>query len=171
MSTRDTTLGTLEPAGDRWRLRFSRHLPHSAEKVWRALTEPEHTAAWFPTTFEGELEPGAPLTFRHAGRVDLPPMTGELIVVEPPSVLEFTWGEDLLRFELTPDGDGTRLTLTDIFDEHGRAARDGAGWHTCLARLAHELGGEPAEQWSDVHPLYVGKFGPEAATIGPPQPV
>jgi len=29
--------GELEQVEDRWRLRFVRRLPHSPEKVWRAL--------------------------------------------------------------------------------------------------------------------------------------
>ena len=36
----------------------------SAAKVWRALTEAEHLAAWFPTTVEGDYAvAGAPLRF------------------------------------------------------------------------------------------------------------
>ena len=31
--------------------------------VWRALTDPDHLQAWFPTTIEGELSAGAPLRF------------------------------------------------------------------------------------------------------------
>ena len=34
--------GTLEDAGGRWRLRFTRPLAHPPGKVWRAITEPEH---------------------------------------------------------------------------------------------------------------------------------
>ncbi len=37
-----TMNGRLEPAGDLWRLRFTRKLAHSPDKVWRAITEP-HT--------------------------------------------------------------------------------------------------------------------------------
>ncbi|MEA2193527.1 MAG: hypothetical protein QOI73_3648 [Solirubrobacteraceae bacterium] len=40
--------GRLDPAGDRWRLRFERRLRHPVEKVLRAVTEPEHLQAWFP---------------------------------------------------------------------------------------------------------------------------
>ena len=65
------------------------------------------------------------------------------------------------------------LTLIDTIDEVGKAARDGAGWHVCLDRLEHALDGKPAshaeEQWTTVHRDYVKKFGPEAATIGPPE--
>jgi len=46
--------GRLEQAGDRWQLHFTRRLPHPPEKVWRALTEPEHLKEWFPNDIEGE---------------------------------------------------------------------------------------------------------------------
>ena len=39
------TAGTLEDLGGRWRLRFTRELAHPQEKVWRAITEPEHLQA------------------------------------------------------------------------------------------------------------------------------
>lgn len=56
--------GTTEHLDDgRWRLRFVRTLPHPAEKVWRALTEPAHLAHWFPSTIDGERAAGAPLRF------------------------------------------------------------------------------------------------------------
>src|SRR5207248_3199646 len=83
--------GRLEQAGDRWQLHFTRRLPHPPEKVWRALTEPEHLKEWFPNDIEGERKEGA--TLRHVFRNDeAPDMAGEMRVYEPPSVLEFTWG-------------------------------------------------------------------------------
>jgi uncharacterized protein YndB with AHSA1/START domain len=165
--------GQLEKTGENWRLRFMRVLPHPPEKVWRALTEPEHLEAWFPTTIEGDLVSGAPLRFHHRSR-DLPVMDGEMIACEPNSLLEFIWGEDTLRFELAPHDSGTELTLMDTLAERGKAARDGAGWHACLDQLAYHLDGDEApwsseQRWSQVHDSYVEDFGPEAATIGPPQ--
>src|SRR5205085_9932689 len=59
--------GVLEQAGQQWRLRFTRHLAHPPDKVWRALTEPEHLAAWF------------------------------LLAFEPPRLVEFRWGTDTIR--------------------------------------------------------------------------
>src|SRR5215207_8345007 len=55
--------GTLRRAGERWQLRFIRTLPYPPEKVWRALTEPEHLAAWFPSDIEGDRGAGAKLRF------------------------------------------------------------------------------------------------------------
>jgi len=162
-------LGNLERAGDLWRLRFVRHLPHPVEKVWRAVTEPEHLGAWFPSTIEGERAPGAALRFVFDGGFVV---DGEMLVYDPPRCLEFTWGEDTLRIELAPDGEGTRLTLLDSFPEQGKAARDAAGWHVCLELLALATAGQPGlgdhrARWAAVHPRYVEAFGPDAAT-GPP---
>jgi len=165
--------GQLEHLDGRLALRFTRRLPHPPQRVWRALTEPEHIAAWFPTTIDGERAAGAPLhfTFRdHEG----PPMDGEMLAFDPPSQMELRWGEEIMRFELRPDGEGSVLTFTNIFDETGKAARDGAGWHSCLDLLGYAAGGQQApwsaaDRWRQVHDAYVERFGPEAATIGPPK--
>jgi uncharacterized protein YndB with AHSA1/START domain len=164
--------GQLEQIGDRWQLRFVRALPHSSEKVWRALTEPEHLSAWFPAEIHGERTAGAALRFVFPNE-EGPTIDGEMIVYDPPSVLEYRWGEDTLRFELQPEGDGCVLTFVNTFDELGKAARDGAGWHVCLDVLGYHLAGEeppwnPSERWKPVNASYVERFGPEAATIGPP---
>jgi uncharacterized protein YndB with AHSA1/START domain len=166
----ETDYGELDVAGDRAVVRFERTLAHPPEKVWRALTEDEHLAAWFPTTIEGDRAVGADLTFRHRD-VDLEPMTGELLAFEPPALLELTWGEDRLRFALSPEGDGTALVLIATMAELGKAARDGAGWHVCLDNLAHSLAGEQPSsvEWEEVNRGYRERFGPDASTIGPPK--
>ena len=165
----DAELGTLTRQGDRWMLTFTRRLAHAREKVWRAVTEPEHLAAWYPQEIVGERRAGAPLRFVSSAGDGF---DGQMLVFDPPEVMEFTWGTDRLRIELRADGAGTLFTLTDTFDELGKAARDGAGWHECLDRLVTELDGTPqrpmGELWVEVHPRYVTQLGPGAATIGPP---
>lgn len=165
----DADLGTLDRQGDGWTLTFTRRLHHPPEEVWRAVTEPEHLAAWFPQQIVGERRAGARLRFVSASGDGF---EGEMLVFDPPRVMELTWGADRLRIELHPEGTGTVLTLTDAFGELGKAARDGAGWHECLDRLVCSLDGtEPpewGEAWREVHPLYVERLGPEAATVGPP---
>jgi len=166
-------LGRLTQLEGRWQLRFTRELQHPPEKVWRALVEPDHLEAWFPTTMEGDRAVGASLKFSFH-QDGAPPMQGEMVTYRPHSVLEFKWGEDLLRFELQVVEGGTLLTLSDTFDELGRAARDAAGWHVCLDLLERRLLGEdppadPGNAWKSVHAQYVEVLGPEASTIGPPE--
>jgi uncharacterized protein YndB with AHSA1/START domain len=166
-------LGRLERHGGQVRLTFVRRLAYPTITVWRALTEAEHLAAWFPTTIEGARVAGSPLRFGFL-RDEAPSFDGEMLVFEPPSVMELRWGDEVLRFALEHDGDGSVLTLTATFDELGKAARDGAGWHACLDLLDCAIAGREApwssaDRWSELHPVYVGRFGPDASTIGPPE--
>lgn len=166
----DEAYGRLAPTGDRWTVRLVRRLPHPPEKVWRAVTEPEHLAAWFPSSIEGPREAGAELRFYFEG-VD-EPMHGRMIAYDPPRLLEFDWEGDVMRIELRPDGEGTELVFTDTFDELGKAARDTTGWHVCLDALVAHLEGEPpqiAGRFRGLMDGYIARFGPEAGTIGPPE--
>ena len=159
--------GVLESAGARWRLRFTRRLRHSPQTVWRAITDPQHRDVWFPQRIEGELRVGAALKFVS----DYGDFDGEVLAFDPPRLFEFSWGTDTIRLELSPEGDGSLLTLLDTFDEHGKAARDAAGWHVCLDALERELDGSstPSQDWQALNTEYVKDFGPEASTIGPPE--
>jgi uncharacterized protein YndB with AHSA1/START domain len=178
--------GDLEQAGDLWKLRFRRELPHPPEKVWRAITEPAHLEAWFPQRIVGEWTVGAPLRFEAPGG-EHPAFDGEVLACDPPSLLEFRWGSDVIRFEIRRHAGtsaGCTFVLTDAFDELGKAARDSAGWHTCLDYLEYHLdaatppwetgagaanGREHVrDRWKEVHAGYVEKFGEAASAIGPP---
>jgi uncharacterized protein YndB with AHSA1/START domain len=141
--------------------------------VWRAVTEPEHLAQWFPTTIDGERMAGAHLSFDFPNG-QAPAFEGEMLVFDPPCLMELRWGPDTLRLELRPAEEGTSLILLDTLDDLGKAARDGAGWHTCLDALGAHLDGRPdsraaMDTWSKVNPTYIAEFGPASATIGPPE--
>jgi uncharacterized protein YndB with AHSA1/START domain len=166
-------LGQLIRTDNRATLAYRRRLTHPPERVWEALTEPDQLAAWFPTTIDGERVAGAPLTFRFE-HLELEPMRGAMLRCEPPSLLEFTWGPDLLRFSLQPDGDGTAMTFTVVLDELGKATRDGAGWHQSLEALDRALAGErtrdyDSDRWRELRDTYAERFGPDASGLGPPQ--
>jgi uncharacterized protein YndB with AHSA1/START domain len=169
----DEEFGTLERPGDVSILRYERRLGHPQHKVWRAITEDAHLAAWFPTTIEGPRLAGAPLHFAFR-ESEGAPFDGEMLAFDPPSLMELRWSDDVLRFELEPDGPGCILRLTVTFPEHGKAARDAAGWHVCLEQLAAacdgtDLSWQPPDRWRVVHRGYVERLGPEASAIGPPE--
>jgi uncharacterized protein YndB with AHSA1/START domain len=159
-TTRDGEL--IELDGERVGVRFERRFDHAPERVWRAITEPEELAAWFPDTIEGQFAPGAEVTFPKFEEMDLP-ATGEVTEFDPPRLLAFTWGPSVLRFELEADGEGCRLIFTDSLPRE-EAAKNAAGWEVCLEHLEASLADkEPAEppedHWSELHERYAERFG------------
>jgi len=167
--------GTLERAGPVSILRYERRLAHPRHRVWRAIVEDAELAAWFPTTIEGPRHAGAVLHFSFR-QGEGQSFDGEMLAFVPPSLMELRWADDVLRFELEPCGDGgdeTILRLRVTFPEHGKAARDAAGWDVCLEQLVAACEGtaplgDPTARWRVLHPAYVDRFGPEASTLGPP---
>lgn len=122
-------------------VRVERRYQHPIEKVWRAVTTPEHLGEWFPSPVEVELRAGGAMRF---GGIDGDtPAQGTVEALDPPRLLTFTWGADRLTFELAPDGAGTRFALTHSFDDRAGAASFATGWEACLAGLRHVLVGEP----------------------------
>jgi uncharacterized protein YndB with AHSA1/START domain len=166
----DDSYGTLDAAGPT--LRFERTFDHPIEKVWAAVSRPEHQAVWFPQQIVGSREPGAPLRFVTSVDPD-DGFDGTMIAYEPPRLMELWWGASRLRIELTPAGDRTRLVLTEVLDDLGAGARNGAGWHECLDRLSAVVeGSEPlrwGRRWREVHPRYVADFGPAADVLRAPE--
>jgi uncharacterized protein YndB with AHSA1/START domain len=167
-------LGELTQEHGRWQLRYVRWLKHPPETVWAAVTEPEHLRVWFPFDIEGERAAGAPLRFLFREN-EAPDFEGEMVEFDPPRAMELKWeGDERVRIEVEAREDGTQLTLLNRFDELGKAARDGTGWHICLELLIDHLEGrdtdwDTMERHLQVNPKYVEHLGPDAATVGVPE--
>ena len=142
--------GTYEQVDGRPVVRFERTFPHAVPRVWDAITDPDRLAQWFPTTVEFDaLDPGAPITFRFA-EDRFPAMNGVVREVSPLRRLSFTWGDDLLMFELEEQEGGAacRLAFSVVLDSADKAARDAAGWDDCLDMLGTVIAGAtPGRPW------------------------
>ncbi|WP_414943009.1 SRPBCC family protein [Amycolatopsis sp. cmx-11-32] len=161
-----TDRARLETVGERPALRLERRLAHSPERVWRAVTEPSELAKWFPAAVTVDLRPGGTIEFTFEG--EKTPTVGKVLEADEPRVFAFSWNEDVLRWEITPEDEGSRLLFTHTF---GRgepaiariaAGRTAAGWDSCLVALIALLDGEEYEQPEDwVGPIeaYVEEFG------------
>ncbi|MCO1576123.1 SRPBCC family protein [Crossiella sp. SN42] len=135
---------TTPPPGDTTRLpdgrlalRIERHLSHPPEKVWRALTTPEHLSAWYPfPAVELDLRTGGVIRFDNGegGTLD-----GEITDVDPPKVFAFREVDDHLRLELHDQPPGCLLVLTHTFAETAGYENYTTGWHNCLDALATHL--------------------------------
>ena len=160
---------TLLTTGARPMVRLERHLPDPPHVVWEALTDQDQLREWFPCEVivdGGRWQVGATITFPFPPEVIDMTLTGEVLEVEEPRTLAFTWGEEVLRFELSATEGGTRLVLIDELPA-GSAARNAAGWEVCLDRLT---GLDPApDSWEPRFRAYAAAFEPAlGAQEGPP---
>jgi uncharacterized protein YndB with AHSA1/START domain len=155
--------------GDNWVLVFVRDLRHPPEKVWLALTEPEQLRAWAPFTADRDLGRVGDATLTMTDRDTSQDFAATVIRAEPPTVLEYTWATDLLRWELAPTSTGTRLTLRHTVSDPDLLAKVSAGWHICLTVAECLLDGNPIGPivgenamnygWNALHDAYAEKLG------------
>ncbi|MGC5398806.1 SRPBCC domain-containing protein [Streptomyces sp. DT20] len=159
----NTADATVSTGGERPVLRFERVLAKPPEAVWRAITDREELRAWFPCEVVTDAwEPGARISFPFPG-TDMT-LTGVVLEAEAPRVLAYTWGEETLRFHLTPEPGGrTRLVFTDETPPD-IAARNAAGWQICLGHLAGES--IATDAWKGHFDRYTAAFEP---ALGPQQ--
>jgi uncharacterized protein YndB with AHSA1/START domain len=141
-------------------VRVERRYPHPIDKVWRAITTPEHLGQWFPTPVDIDLRPGGSMRFGTFGGDS--GATGTVESVDAPRRFTFTWGSDRLTFELDSDGEGTNFALTHSFDDRSGAPSFATGWELCLAGLRSLLASEPlppADRGIARHEALVHEFG------------
>jgi uncharacterized protein YndB with AHSA1/START domain len=125
----------------------------SAEVVFDALAQPEQRLAWWgrtgrfrTTRMESDLRQGGKWTMWFETPHGPTTLSGEYRVIDRPRVLEFTWcpgwygsSETVVRVELEPTNDGTRVRLTHskLVTEADRA--NNTGWPDLLAALRNHL--------------------------------
>ncbi|MGC1213566.1 MAG: SRPBCC family protein [Micromonospora sp.] len=131
------------PADGGWDLVFVRDLRHPPEKVWAALTDPGQLAQWAPFLASRDLGTPGDATLSTVNGDETFDQPGTVLHAERPTLLEYTWGDGLLRWELTPAGGGTRLILRHRVEKPDLAPMMAAGWHLCLDVADHLLAGDP----------------------------
>ncbi len=134
---RDPRLHDLDGGTD---IVVRRRYPHPIDRVWGAVTEAEHLATWFPGAPEIELRSGG--TVRFAEFAGDPAEFGEVLALDPPRLLRFTWDTDVVTLELAPEGEGTELVLTNRLADRPAAASVATGWEACLELLGDVIVGE-----------------------------
>jgi uncharacterized protein YndB with AHSA1/START domain len=178
MSNRDTyTPGPAAGAevkkdGDKWTLVLARDLRHPPALVWEALTDPAQLTQWAPFDASRSLATVGPVKLSTFGVPEPNVAESQVTRAEPPRLLEYSWGGNDLRWQLEPQGGGTRLTLWHNIDRRF-IAWGAAGWQICFDVLDRLLGGQPIgriagpetmklEGWQRLAAEYGKQFGVEA---------
>lgn len=153
-------------------VRLQRIYPHPIDRVWDAVTDSEDLKHWFPGRADIDLTVGGRVVFSSDPNTD--DTFGEVLTLDPPNSISFSWGANELRFALEAIGaTETRLVLIDVLDGKPSAARNGAGWTVCLGELTKRLDGivsagpnsADALPWADAYEAHVAAGVPAGATI------
>jgi uncharacterized protein YndB with AHSA1/START domain len=162
----------IEEDGETWTLVLVRDLHHPPERVWQALTDPAQLRAWAPFDADGNLGTvGATVKLTTVGAPTLHVTETTVSRAEAPWLLEYSWGDQEIRWQLEAIEAGTRLTLLTNIDRR-YIAMGAAGWHICLDVLDGQLDGNPIQRivgpeamkfegWQRLRKAYAERFGLE----------
>lgn len=140
-------------------VRVTRHFSFPAQRVFEAWLNPEFASRWLFATPTGKIvraevdaRVGGRYTFVDRRGDEDVEHTGEYLEIEPPHRLVFTFGVpksskdfDRVTVEITPQGDGCELTLTQVMKPEWAewTRRTQKGWTSILENMAASLG-DPA---------------------------
>lgn len=155
--------------GEAWTLVLVRDLAHPPAMVWNALTDPEQLRQWAPFDADRNLGTAGTARLSTVGTPQPHVTETKITRADAPSVLEFNWGGQDLRWELKPVRGGTRLTLWHNIDRNF-ISMGAAGWHVCFDVLQHLLDGQPMGRlagpevmklpgWQRLNQEYAAQFG------------
>jgi len=87
------------------------------EQVWQAITDPDQMKQWYLPVKDFRAEVGFETTFDHHALGRVFPHVWKVTEVVPGERISYEWryegfaGNSRVTFELSPDGNGTRLKL------------------------------------------------------------
>lgn len=156
-------LAVIEKVESGYTARFERNFKYSVEKAWAMLTENDELSKWFANLRIDDLREGGIIKFdMQDGSFE----EMEILELKTYSVLEYTWGEDKVRFELSPDPEGCRFVLTEkinVITNH--TPKDLAGWHVCLEVIQALLDDRTLVSRKDEWKKWYEKYVQAIATI------
>jgi uncharacterized protein YndB with AHSA1/START domain len=158
----------VQKDGEKWTLVVVRELRHAPEMVWEALTDPAQLSEWAPFDADRNLDGVGTARFSMVAAPKPQVFDTTVKRAEAPRLLEYSWGESDLRWELEPLAGGTRLTLWHNIDRRF-IAWGAAGWHICFDVLERLLAGTPIGrivgsdamkfEWQRLNTEYAKQFG------------
>lgn len=111
------------------------------EQVWEAITNPDQMKQWYLPIEDFRAEVGFETKFDHHALGTVFPHIWKVTEVVPGEKISYEWryegfpGNSRVTFELIPEGNGTRITVTHIGLESFRGGAHGltpdnfkAGW-------------------------------------------
>ncbi|KOP80982.1 activator of Hsp90 ATPase 1 family protein [Lysinibacillus sp. FJAT-14745] len=140
-------LATIQKQQNNYIVKFNRPLSYSVDAIWTVLTENEKLQKWMNNLEIIDLRKNGKI---HFNMNDGTNAYQEIAITDyaEKNILEFDWGKDTVRFELSPTSSGAILVLLETIGElTEHTPKDLAGWHICLDLLSDLLNGTVHEEF------------------------
>ncbi|WP_026905924.1 SRPBCC family protein [Paucisalibacillus globulus] len=150
-------LAKIEKQSNGYIVTYNRQLEQPQKVVWEMLTNNDKLSLWFNELRIIEHNQGGGYLNFDMGDGTYEKM--DITDYQEYNVLEFTWGDDLVRFELIDQGNRCNLLLIEKvtkLTEH--TPKDLAGWHVCLDVIAMILDKKEVENRMDSWKYWFEKY-------------
>lgn len=163
----DDTCGNLVQLFEYWdyhgetrSVTVQRHIAASPEKVFEAWVNPEVACKWLmasaqsvPSDYTLDTQVGGEWTIHRRTEDKIYTAVGEYVEIDPPRRLVFTFSMPQFAVDvgtvtvvITPDKDGSLVTLTQSGDRPGYERSTAHGWEGMLIRLERALTGKMGQK-------------------------
>ncbi len=143
-------LGTITRC---YTVRYDRTSKHSADRLWRAITDPIEVTAWmqYPATIDLRVGGKYSVDFSktNSGELD-----GIVVAIEPGRLLRYAWGTSIVQWTIEPAATGCRHTFLQSGLADRGPGEEGlvAGWHAWFDDLDLYLDVDSLPPMSDREP-------------------
>ncbi|MGE3073282.1 MAG: SRPBCC domain-containing protein [Dehalococcoidia bacterium] len=165
-----TDLGTITKS---YTVRYERTSRHSAERLWRAITDPAEVTKWMQYPARIDLRVGGAYYVDYA-KTNEGCLDGIIVAIEPARLLRYAWGTTIVEWSIESLESGCAHTFSQFGLPDRGPGEEGlvAGWHAWLDDIEKYLDGlallDDRSDWSKLckryFPVLAETFGwPEAA--------
>ena len=143
-------LGTITRC---YSVRYDRTSRHSAERLWRAITDPAEVTAWMQYPARIDLRVGGEY-FVDFAKTNSGKLDGIIVAIEPARMLRYAWGTSIVEWSIEPTPGGCKHTFLQSGLADRGPGEEGlvAGWHAWWDDLDLYLDGRAVGPLSDREP-------------------
>lgn len=139
MEETQLTIATLTKNGTKFTAEYVNEFQQPTEKVWDSITNNELFKKWMAHLEIVDMRKDGKMLFHYndgSGKFEEMKITD----FEDQSVIEFEWGEDIVRFEVLPTNNGSKLIMKEFINQlTDHTPKDLAGWQVCLMHLSNVI--------------------------------
>jgi len=141
---------SCESDGSNSTLHFVRELKHAPDIVWSALTKADQLQKWLPYSIDRDIDSEGEAVLTMNDGSEPPTYNIEVTRVITGKLVEYSWGESLLVWELQATEAGTKISLHHTVPNPEWVTPAAAGWHMCLDLAELMLNGT---EWGELAPI------------------